>query len=210
MTQHHLVLCPILPRKTSERRVGVAQPSTGHPQSQRSKRRYCHRHRLSVRIQSKPNSNDHVHHHHSHEYCTSLRTTCVNSRGMPPPPPPPPSARPSIPSRPGGPFQASNSHKQGLISAQTRFVHLQFDLILMPRDRLVAINPPTPTSFHNQMDSIDVKPDIVRNAYNLPTSSRPVRTHPISIAAVSNMGGGVKAGAATLHYTTCLHHTTPQ
>ncbi|UQC80554.1 uncharacterized protein CLUP02_06037 [Colletotrichum lupini] len=153
LTQHHLVLCLILPRKTSERRVGVAQPSTGHPQSQRSKRR--------------------------HDYRTSLRTTCVNSRGMPPPP-----ARPSIPSCPGGPFQAPNSQKQELISAQTRFVHLQFDLILVPRGRLVAINPSTPTSFHNQMDSIDVKPDIVRDAYNLPTSSLPVRTRPISIAAV--------------------------
>ncbi|KAK1527620.1 uncharacterized protein CCOS01_07882 [Colletotrichum costaricense] len=122
---------------------------------------------------------------------------------MPPPPPPPPPARLSIPSCPGGPFQAPNSQKQELISAQTRFVHLLFDLILMPKGRLVAINPPTPTSFHNQMDSIDVKPDIVRDAYNLPTSSLPVRTRPISIAAVSDMGGGVKAESAT-------PHTTPQ
>ncbi|KAK1687824.1 hypothetical protein BDP55DRAFT_88292 [Colletotrichum godetiae] len=96
----------------------------------------------------------------AHDYRASLRTTCVNSRGTPPPPP----ARPPIPSRPGGPFQASNSQKQELISAQTRFVHLQVDLILMPKDWLVAINPPTPTPFHNQMDLIDVKPNIVRDA----------------------------------------------
>ncbi|KAK1726726.1 uncharacterized protein BDZ83DRAFT_252328 [Colletotrichum acutatum] len=175
LTQHHLVLCPILPRKTSERRVGVAQPSTGHPQGQKSKRRYRHRHCLFVRIQR------------------NRAPTTI--RGMPPP------ARPSIPSRPGGPFQASSSQKQELISAQTRFVHLQFDLILMPKGRLVAINPPTPTSFLNQMDSIDVRPDIVRDAYGLPTSSLQVRTRPISIAAVSNMGGGVKAGAARPHTT---------
>ncbi|OHE91023.1 hypothetical protein CORC01_13677, partial [Colletotrichum orchidophilum] len=124
-----------------------------------------------------------------HHHRASTRTTCVNSRGASPA-----AASPSIPSRPGGPFQASNSQKQKLISTQTRLVHLQFDLILRPKDRLVAITPSTPIPIHNQMASTDVEPDFVRGRCNLTTPSLQIRTRTISIAAVSNGGRGEGGG----------------